>query len=162
MDFRQLSFRIDREIAEKALRMAAQRGMELPEVLRMMLTKAVRIGDFMLDTTTAGPPPGVAEPPNKGYGERYWPTINASLDAEAAIAVLDRAIAQRTTWLDEAQMAKSVDPKRLERVREERDRACVLRATLDPSDSDAVAKVLEAFGPSSPDLSDQPESGKLE
>ena len=49
MDSPLIRFRINREIAEKAYRMAAERGMELPDVMRMMLTKAVRIGDFAID-----------------------------------------------------------------------------------------------------------------
>jgi antitoxin component of RelBE/YafQ-DinJ toxin-antitoxin module len=162
MDARQLSFRIDREIAEKALRMAAQRGMELPEVMRMMLTKAVRIGDFMLDAGIEPPPVATTDHPNYRYEERYWAPMKASLDAEAAMAVLNRAIAQRTAWLDEASSAKSPDLKRLERIRDERDHACALLASFDPSDNDAVAEVFEAFGSPSIGQSERPESGKAE
>jgi len=160
MDARQLSFRIDREIAEKALRMAARRGMELPEVLRMMLTKAVRIGDFMLDAGNEPPPAAAADHPNYAYEERYWAPMKGSLDAEAAMAVLNRAMVQRTTWLDEGLSVKSPDLKRLERIRDERDQARALLATFDPSDNDAVAKVFEKFGSPSPGESDRPESGK--
>lgn len=160
MDVRQLSFRIDREIAEKALRMAAKRGMELPEVLRMMLTKAVRIGDFMLDTGNEPPPAAPEAHPNFAYEERYWAPMKSSLDAEAAMAVLNRAIAQRTTWLDEGLSVKSPDLDCLERIRDERDQARALLATFDPSDNDAVANVLEKFGSPSPGESDRPESGK--
>lgn len=160
MDTRQLSFRIDREIAAKALRMAAKRGMELPEVLRMMLTKAVRIGDFMLDAGIEPLPAAAEDHPNYAYEERYWAPMKESLDAEAAMAVLHRAIAQRTAWLDEGPSVKSPDLKRLERIRDERDQACALLATFDPSDSVAVAKVFETFGSPSPGQSDGPGSGK--
>ena len=49
MDSLNLRIRIDRAIAQKAMQMAHARGMELPDVIRMMITKAVRIGDFSID-----------------------------------------------------------------------------------------------------------------
>ena len=59
-----IRFRLDREIAERAHRMAAERGLELPDIMRMMLTKAVRIGDFSIDQEQ----PARAQTPRKSIG----------------------------------------------------------------------------------------------
>ena len=43
-----IRFRLDREIARRAHPMARAQGMELPDVLRMMLVKAVRDRSFSI------------------------------------------------------------------------------------------------------------------
>ena len=58
MDSLNLRIRIDRAIAEKAIKMAHKRGMELPDVIRMMLAKAVRIDDFSIRGAATRPPGG--------------------------------------------------------------------------------------------------------
>ncbi|WP_213956784.1 MULTISPECIES: hypothetical protein [unclassified Variovorax] len=144
-----IRFRLDREIAERAHRMAAERGLELPDIMRMMLTKAVRIGDFSIDQEQ----PARDRPPESrsalAYEPRYWADALAALDAEAALAVLHQAIADRTAWLDEGLASRKPDLKRLETVRNERDEACELLASFDPKNTAAVAKILDRFSPDS-------------
>jgi len=158
MASRQLTFRIDSDIADEALRMAAKRGMELPDVLRMTLTKAVRDGEFSLDVADA-PPTMPDAHPNFAYEDRYWEPMKSSLDAEAAMAMLSQAIARRTTWLDEGLKDKTPDLKRLERIRNERDAACALLAAFDPSDKETISRVFEMFGSASPERPSDTGSG---
>jgi hypothetical protein len=54
---------------KKACWMAAGRGMELPDVMRMMLTKAVRIGGFAIDQDRDA----VAKPAGDRPFEAYEP-----------------------------------------------------------------------------------------
>ena len=155
-----IRFRIDREIAEKAQEMATRRGMELPDVMRMMLTRAVRIGDFSIDQDRVQEAaPSYGERPFAAYDPRYWDRLKDELDAEAALALLHRAIAERTAWLDENRKPRSADVGLLERVREERDEACRLLAAFDPDDKDAVAMVFRRFTTGMPPV---PPSGSAE
>jgi hypothetical protein len=94
-----IRFRNDREIAEKAYRMAAERGMELPDVMRMMLIKAVRIGDFAIDQDRDAVAKPAGDRPFEAYEPRDWDPLKESLDAEAALALLSQAVADRSAWL---------------------------------------------------------------
>jgi antitoxin component of RelBE/YafQ-DinJ toxin-antitoxin module len=146
MDRRQLLFfRIDSKIAERAHRMAAQRGMDLPDVLRMMLTKAVRIGNFSIDQDSAVQARAQEEEPFDAYEPRYWAEARPHLDAEMALAVLHQAIAQRTTELEEASASREPDLDQVEQLRDERDGAIALLASFDPEDGEMVSAVLERF-----------------
>ncbi|MET0657153.1 MAG: hypothetical protein ABW110_03220 [Steroidobacteraceae bacterium] len=144
-----IRFRLDREIAERAQRMAAKRGLDLPDIMRMMLTKAVRLGDFSIDQEQ--PPRAAPTEPRTAtaYEPRYWADALAALDAEVALAVLHQAIADRTAWLDEGLASRKPDLTRLEIVRNERNEACDLLASFDPKDAAAVARILERFSPDS-------------
>jgi antitoxin component of RelBE/YafQ-DinJ toxin-antitoxin module len=147
-----IRFRIDREIAERAHRMAAQNGLELPDVMRMMLTKAVRLGDFSIDRDTDSGTARAEGRPTEAYEPRYWTEVKAALDAETALAVLHQAIAEQTAGLDEGIGLEAPDLQRLERIRCERDEALALLASFDPKDTAAVAKILQRYAPdASPD-----------
>lgn len=141
-----IRFRINREIAEKAHRMAAERGMELPDVMRMMLTKAVRIGDFSIDQEREATPEQAGDRPFGTYEPRYWDPLKDALDAEAALALLHQSIADRTAWLDDNLEPKAPDVQQLERIRDERDEACRLLAAFDPKDRETVQSVFRKFG----------------
>ena len=142
-----IRFRIDREIAERAHRMAAESGLELPDVMRMMLTKAVRIGDFSIDQERIASAETVADQPPPPCEPRYWAEAKASLDAETALAVLHRAIAERTSSLAEGLSLTAPDRARLEQIRNERDDASAMLAAFDPKDAVSVARILQRFSP---------------
>jgi len=141
-----IRFRIDREIATEAMKMATERGLELPDVMRMMLTKAVRNLDFAIDRDRDAPPAREAPRPYQAYEPRHWAPMKASIDAEAAMALLNQAIAQRTASLDDAAAETASDRERLERIRIDRDEALRRLRTFDPKDAEAVSAVLEKFG----------------
>lgn len=133
-------------MARRVHEMAAERGMDLPDVIRMMLTKAIRNNDFAIDEAVDGPPPQVEDPPYQAFEPRYWGEDRAALDAEAALAALHQAIAHGTATLDAGLSLKVPDLARLERVRTDRDEACEWLAKFDPKDATAVAAILKRFG----------------
>lgn len=132
------------------MRMAAARGMELPDVIRMMLTKAVRIGDFSIEGEQPERSAQVQETrPYYAYDERQWNSMKLMLDAELALALLHQAIAQRTALLDEMATANAPEGREWKRIREERADALKLLDDFDPADKETVAKIIQRFGPSS-------------
>lgn len=141
-----IRIRIDPEIAERAYRIAAEQGRELPDILRMMVTKAVDRGSFEIEGPRASAN-AAADALLDPYEPRYWAEMRLALDAETALAVLHQMIAKGTTALDEGLRIRSRDRQRLERVRGERDEACALLAAFDPTNAEAVAAVLARFAP---------------
>ncbi|MGR4871130.1 hypothetical protein ACIPRI_19970 [Variovorax sp. LARHSF232] len=146
MDSTQLRIRIDRAIAEKAHKMARSLGMELPDVVRMMLTEAVRIGDFSIERGEQRPTDQAARPFYE-YDERQWNSMKTVLDAELALALVNQYIASHTLQIEAA--AERVEPnaRRIQQLTQERDEARKVLATLDPADAGAVRAILQRFGP---------------
>ena len=142
-----IRFRVDREIAKRAHRMAAENGLELPDVMRMMLTNAVRLGDFSIDRDKDSTATRVEDRPTEAYEPRYWAEVKGTLDAETALALLHKAIAEQAAGFDKEMALETSDPQRLERIRRRRDEALALLGTFDPNDAAAVAKVLEYYAP---------------
>lgn len=154
MDSLNLRIRIDRAIAEKAIKMAHKRGMELPDVIRMMLAKAVRIDDFSIDEEQ----PHVAAESNRpyfAYDERQWDSMKTVLDAELALALLNQYIASHALLIDDLSAAADPDAGEIARLQQEREDARKVLATLDPSDANAIRDILARFG--GPHEADPPE-----
>lgn len=122
-----LRFRIDKEIAERAHKMAHAIGMDLPDVVRMMLTKAVRIGSLSIDAHDEdhGQAKELQRP--DPFNPRYWGPYRTTIDADLALALLRQRIADATA-----------DGERQEASR--------LLEELDVSDPNAVATVLKQDG----------------
>lgn len=144
-----IRFRVDREIGERAHRMAAQMGLELPDIMRMMLTAAVRAGKFSVDPETSPRTGAPTQEQLDPYEPRYWSEVQATLDADLALALLHHVVAACTTWLDKAPSVDAREAKRLEHVRADRDEARALLAAFDPRDAALVARVFERFPESS-------------
>lgn len=151
MDSLHIRIRIDRKIAEKAMEMAQARGMELSDAIRMMLTKAVRIGDFSIDEAQEAPL-RVAESsrPYYAYEPRQWDPMKEVLDAELALALLNQFIASHSARIEELAQGEHTEPAALSRLRGEREEARALLASLDPSDAQTVESILERFAPPPP------------
>jgi hypothetical protein len=160
MDSFHLRIRIDRKIAEKAMQMAQARGMELPDVIRMMITKAVRIGDFSIDEAQE-PPLRVAESsrPYYAYAARQWDPMKEVLDAELALALLNQFIASHSARIEALAPSDDAEQVALSKLRDEHEEARHLLATLDPSDTQMVQSILERFTLSPPATT--PEGGAL-
>jgi antitoxin component of RelBE/YafQ-DinJ toxin-antitoxin module len=147
MDSLNFHLRIDRAIAEKAMKMAHARGMELPDVIRMMLAKAVRLGDFSIDEDRPQVHQ-VAEStrPYFAYDERQWDTMKSVLDAELALALLDQYIAAHTLRIEDLAAAAEPDAGEIARLKQEREDARNILATVDPIDANAIRDILARFG----------------
>lgn len=143
-----IRFRLDRDIAEQAYRMAAEQDMELPDVMRMMVIQAVHRGYFAIGTNRdPSAETDTVSRPREAYEPRYWSDAMPALDAETALAALHLAIAERTAQLDDSLSLTQSDPKRLEQIRDERDTACALLAAFDPEDAAPIATILTRFAP---------------
>lgn len=157
MDSTQLRIRIDRAIADKAHKMARSLGMELPDVVRMMLTEAVRIGDFSIAPGERRPT-GQADRPFYEYDERQWNSMKTVLDAELALALVNQYIASHTLQIEAAAERGEPHARRIEQLIRERDEARRVLATLDPADAGAVRAILQQFG-RQPDREEQDNEG---
>lgn len=146
MDSTQLRIRIDRAIADKAHKMARSLGMELPDVVRMMLTEAVRIGDFSIERSEQRPTAQAARPFYE-YDERQWNSMKTMLDAELALALVNQYIASHTLQIEAAAERAEPDARRIQQLTQERDEARKVLATLDPADASAVRAILQQFAP---------------
>ncbi|MBT2305302.1 hypothetical protein J7E70_33405 [Variovorax paradoxus] len=56
---------------------------------------------FAIDQNRDAASKSASDPPFQAYELRYWNSLTESLDAEAALALLNQAIADRWAWLDE-------------------------------------------------------------
>lgn len=146
MDSTQLRIRIDRAIADKAHKMARSLGMELPDVVRMMLTEAVRIGDFSIERGEQRPTDQAARPFYE-YDERQWNSMKTVLDAELALALVNQYIASHTLQIEAAADRGEPDARRIRQLTQERDEARKVLATLDPADAGAIRAILQRFAP---------------
>ena len=86
--------------------MARARGTELPDVLRMMLTRAVQLRDFTIDLADHEESPKRREPVDP-FEPRYWGPYKTTIDAELALTLLRRSLANATARRDEA---RQTDP----------------------------------------------------
>lgn len=139
-----IRFRIDKDIARRAHRMAKARGMELPDALRMMLTRAVQLRDFSIDLADHMQFPTGREPVAP-FEPRYWGPYKATIDAELALALLRRTLADASGRQDEARQTDPQDLHKQDREQLSRERREALRlpAEFDCSDTNAIANVLE-------------------
>ena len=121
----------------------------LPDVIRMMVTRAVRIGDFSIDEAQE-PPLRVAESsrPYYAYDPRQWDPMKEMLDAELALALLNQFIASHRAQIEALASSDDSEQAALSRLRDEHEEARHLLATLDPSDTNMVQSILQRFAPS--------------
>jgi len=166
MDSYHLRLRIDGEIARTAIAMARAQNMELADALRMMLTKAVRIGDFAIDGEEPAPAPPGRSRAFFGYDDSQWAPLKGVLDAELALALVNQFVANRTLEIADLMELETPDAGRIDELTRERDEARLALSTLDPEDAFAIRAVLERYAPTSmarqDAARDDPQSGKDE
>ncbi|MDM0116791.1 zeta toxin family protein [Variovorax sp. J22R133] len=138
-----IRFRIDREIARRAQQMARARGMELPDVMRMMVTRAVRDDDFPIDLADDKPDPQEHKHLH-AFEPRYWGPFRNTLDAELAIALLRQSLANAsarasTRWDQARSTGAEQEEKQFALVREE---ALRLLADFDVLDMRVTGGIL--------------------
>lgn len=135
-------FRLDPEIRQRAAEVCARQGHELSDVLRQLVSHIAQEGVIPFEMPSLSPE---ASTPTFD-DERLWGAMKPQLEAEVAIAVLDRFIADCSTSIDEA-AAPQDDHSFLARLAQEREAARQLRARLDVTDRLAVQAVLEKYVP---------------
>ena len=69
------------------------------------------------------------------------------IDAEVALALLARYIADCSTRIDDIEQADRVDRQQVKALTKTREEARAIKLALDVTDTDAVQSVLNRFGP---------------
>ena len=147
MDTELVRFRIDPELRERAAQACADLGLELNDVLRAFVTRIARDGALPFDLGTTPTPPEPGHTPFHDYDARLWSPIKPQIDAEVAIGLLARFIANCSTRIDEAADGVAPDPELVMRLTRDRADARRLRRDLDVSDGVAVSRVIDKYGP---------------
>jgi len=145
MDTELVGFRINPELREKAAAVCAGLGLELNDVLRALVTRIARDGTLPFELATT-PLAQVTPTPFRDYDPRLWTSIKPQVDAEVALNLLARYIAQCSCRLDQAQVSGTVDSKLVASLKKDRAAALKLRTTLDVADADAVRQILDHYG----------------
>jgi hypothetical protein len=141
-----IRFRVDSLLAQQAERVCAEAGFELRDVLRIVVMRMAREGTLPFDPRSASVIDARSLPFYE-YDPRLWSELKPSIDAEVALALLSRFIADCSTRLDEAHDAGEADDARTQQLMKAREEARTLKASLDVSDAEAVRRVLDHFGP---------------
>jgi len=143
MDTEFTRFRINPALRDQAMQVCARLGVELADVLRALVTRIAHDGAIPFVMPSAESPTAPASPPSTD--ERLWTSMRAQVEAEVALALLARFIADCSTAIDE--QVNATDRERFARLSEQRDEARRLRRELDVTDADAVRSVLQKYGP---------------
>ena len=147
MDTELVRFRINPELREKAATVCADLGLELNDVMRAFVTRIARDGAIPFDLGTAPAPPEPGHTPFHDYDARLWSPIKPQIDAEIAIGLLARFIADCSTRIDEAAVGAAPDTELVMRLTRDRDEARKLRRDLNVSDGVAISQVIAKYGP---------------
>lgn len=147
MDTELVRFRIDPELRDKAAKVCADLGLELNDVLRTFVTRVARDGALPFDLTTVPARPEPGQTPFHDYDARLWLPIKPQIDAEVAIGLLARFIADCSTQIDEASTGAAPNTGLVARLTRDRNEARKLRGNLDVSDGAAVSRVIDKYGP---------------
>ena len=102
MDTELIRFRIDPEIRDKAEEVCSALGHELHDVLRAAVIRIARDGALPFDLGAGPAAPAAGAIPFYHYDERRWGSMKPQIDAEVALALLARFIADCSTRLDQA------------------------------------------------------------
>ena len=145
MDTELIRFRIDTELRQRAAKVCANHGLELSDVLRAFVTRIARDAALPTDLDLSVSHTPVAAPFGD-YDAQRWTGIKPRVDAEVALALLARFIADCSTQIDEAANG-APDRETVARLTKDRDDARRLRRNLDVSDPAAIRGVIDKYGP---------------
>ncbi len=146
MDSHLIRFRVDSELHERATKVCADIGVDLTEVLRATITRIARDGELPFPLGLEVRESFPSQVPFQNYGGRLWGALKPQIDAEVAIALLARFIADCSTRIDEAGTTDKKAPEVIEQLTAERTEARRLKRELNVADAEAVARVLETYG----------------
>lgn len=146
MDFELISFRIDPEIHERASKACEGLGVELNDVLRSLVTRIARDGSIPFDLGASPPQLASDQTPFHEYDARLWRSVRPPIEAEVAIAVLARFIADCSTRIDEESDRQEPDRDAIVEWAAQREEARQQRPELDVTDAEAVAAIFARYG----------------
>lgn len=146
METELIRFRIDPVLAQQAEQVCAELGFELRDVLRATVTRIARDQAMPFDMNALASAEA-RRLPFYEYDERLWASIKPPIDAEVALALLARFVADCSTRIDDAEQADRVDRQQLKTLTKAREEARAIKLTLDVTDAQAVQRVLDRFGP---------------
>lgn len=147
MDNRYLRLQLDAEILARSEAVCAREGQDLLDVLRAVVTRIAQTDAIPPGLTLASPAGAVVahDAPFSHYQADLWSSVRPLVDADLAVALLDRFIAQIALQLREARAARSPDHERIERLERERREALEVRAQLNLDDLTAVPQILSTY-----------------
>lgn len=145
MDYEFIRFRIDPAIHKKAADACSHLGIELNDVLRALVTRIARDGAVPFDLGAAPPPRAPDRTPFHDYDSRLWASLKPRVEAEAALSLLMRFIADSTTMIDEENGRRNADRDLLSRLDRDRAEARRLLREFDTGDAQAVDGILKTY-----------------
>jgi antitoxin component of RelBE/YafQ-DinJ toxin-antitoxin module len=133
-------FRVDPAIRDRAARVCIELGHELSDILRAFVARIADDGEipFAMPPTSADARSFMSQDP------RLWSGLQAQVEAQLALDLLGRFIADCSIALEE-QIDAAADPTRAQQLMQQRDHARRLRQQLDVTDSSAVQAVLRSY-----------------
>jgi antitoxin component of RelBE/YafQ-DinJ toxin-antitoxin module len=134
-------FRIDPAVRDQAAHVCGRLGHELSDVLRALVVRIARDGAIPFEMPAAAPPRTTG---TLLSDDRLWGGLRPQVEAEVALDLLARVIADCSTALDEQRPAER---EQITQLTEQRDYARRLRRELDVTDPAAVRAVLQQYGP---------------
>lgn len=145
VDTELIRFRIDADTGQQAEATCAAAGLELRDVLRAVVGRIARDRVVPDDALTAVKDE-ILSRPFTTYEGQLWSTLKPTVDAENAVLVLARFIADCSARL-EALPSEPPSTTRAAELGRAREEARSARSELDVSKPDAVQRVLDRFGP---------------
>lgn len=141
-DLELVQFRVDADLRAAAEACCARLGIDLGDALRALVVRLAKDGalPFELQAAPANVP-GI----NLSYDGPAWADLVSGIDAELALALLSRAVRDRTAALEAARRDKPEDATVVARLEAERAQAMHLLKTLDIADASAVRRTIALF-----------------
>lgn len=144
MDTDLVSFRIDAELHRKAAAVCADRGLDLHDVLRALISQIARDASIPVTLDSRRPPPSTPGSLPVIDEPRLWADLRPQISAETALTLLMRVIARLSARLDELLEASERDGPSIDALTARRTEALVLRQGLDVTDQAATEQAISA------------------
>jgi len=116
-------------------------------VLRTVITRIARDGALPFAFDAAARPAPETTRPFGDYDPRLWSGLKPQIDAEVAVSLLVRFIADRSARLADASQSAAPDTELVTLLTQERSDALALRRSLELTDPEAVARVIARYAP---------------
>lgn len=146
MDTELFRFRVDPELRSKAEIICSELGFDLHDVLRATVARIAVTGaiPFEMRQTGAG---STIPLPFQNYDDKLWSSVKPQVNAEVALAILTRFIADCSIRIDDESQKAVRDENLISQLVQQRNEARSRKRDLNVLDSAAVQLVLDTYGP---------------